>query len=64
MSRPIDSTKTPEERLAQIRAMNAYQARKWRQKNPLKAAKTALRYWQKKVDELEAAEANGDTNGD
>lgn len=64
MARPIDTTKTPEERLAHIRAVNAKQARKWRQKNPLKAAKNALRYWQKRVDELEAAEANGDTNGD
>lgn len=64
MSRPIDTMKTPEERLAHIRAVNANHARKWRQKNPLKAAKNALRYWQKKVEELEAAEADGQTPGD
>lgn len=64
MARPIDTTKTPEERLAHIRAVNANQARKWREKNPLKAARNALRYWQKKVKELEAAEADGQTPSD
>lgn len=64
MARPIDTTRTPEERLAHIRAVNANQARKWRQKNPLKAAKNALRYWEKKVRELEAAERDGQSDGD
>lgn len=57
MARPIDTTQTPEERLAHIRAANANTARKWRQKNPLKAARNTLRYWQKKVAELEKQEA-------
>lgn len=64
MARPIDTTRTPEERLARMREVNASQARKWRKKNPLKAAKCALRYWQKRVNELEAAEADEQTPGD
>ena len=58
------NTMTAEERLAHIRAVNANQARKWRQKNPLKVARNALRYWQRKVNELEAAEAAHKTTGD
>lgn len=65
MARPINTERTPEERLAHMRAVNAMNARKWRQKNPLLAARNALRYWQKKVNELEAAADNGqETNGD
>lgn len=67
MARPIDTTKTPEERLAHIRAVNTRNARNWRQKNPLKAARNAMRYWQKKVEELEAEAAandDGQTPGD
>lgn len=66
MAQSVDMTKTPEEQLAHIRAINARNARKWRQKNPLKQARNALRYWQKKVEELEAASENDghQTNGD
>lgn len=64
MARPVDTTKTAEERLAHIQAVNARNARNWRRKNPLKVARNALRYWQKRVDELEAAEADGQTPGD
>lgn len=64
MGHKPDTVRTPEEQLAHIRAVNARNAQKWRKKNPLKVARNCLRYWQRKVDELEAAEAGNQTPGE
>lgn len=52
MARRIDNV-SAEERLAAIRTRNAEYAKKWRAKNPEKAAQIARRYWEKRISVLQ-----------
>lgn len=54
-------TRSPELILAERRARNAENQRKWREKNPERAAAIARRYWEKKT--LEAKQKEGEIDG-